>query len=107
MWTTMKKDVAKQHIALRDQLRKQFQDERISDVDFLYETAKLFKPITESTEKVLQKLPTTAQPTTVLTLPHVLALPPPPPPSPPVASSSSKKDYALINPDSDLDVELL
>jgi hypothetical protein len=104
----MKKDVAKQHIALRDQLRKQFQDERISDVDFLYETAKLFKPITESTEKVLQKLPTTVQPTTALTLPHVLALPPPPPPpSSPVASSSSKKDYALINPDSDLDVELL
>jgi hypothetical protein len=96
MWTTMKKDVAKQHIALRDQLRKHFQDERISDVKFLYESAKLFKPITESTEKMLQNLPTVpsvpAQPT-----------PPPPPPSP----VTSKKDYALINPDSGLDVELL
>jgi hypothetical protein len=92
MWTTMKKDVAKQHIALRDQLRKHFQDERISDVKFLYESAKLFKPITESTEKVLQKLPLT-----------VIAPPPPPPPSP----IASKKDYALINPDSGLDVELL
>ena len=29
MWTTMKKDVAKQHITLRDQLRKQFQDEKM------------------------------------------------------------------------------
>ena len=54
MWTTMKKDVAKQHITLRDQLREQFQDEKISDVDFLYESTKLFKPITESTEKMLE-----------------------------------------------------
>ena len=92
----MKKDVAKQHIALRDQLRKHFQDERISDVNFLYESAKLFKPITESTEKMLQNLPTVPPP--------VLAPPPPPPPPSPVAS---KKDYALINPDSGLDVELL
>ena len=53
----MKKDVAKQHITLRDQLRKQFQDEKISDVDFLYESTKLFKPITESAEKMLQKIP--------------------------------------------------
>ena len=100
----MKKDVAKQHITLRDQLRKQFQDEKISDVDFLYESTKLFKPITESTEKMLQKIP--------VVTPTALALPPIPQIpaiAPPVASSSSasKKDYALINPDSGLDVELL
>jgi len=102
----MKKDVAKQHITLRDQLRKQFQDEKISDVDFLYESTKLFKPITESTEKMLQKIPV-AQLTTT---PTALALPPIPQIpaiAPPVASSSSKKDYALINPDSGLDVEAL
>ena len=98
----MKKDVAKQHITLRDQLRKQFQDEKISDVDFLYESTKLFKPITESTEKMLEKIP--------VATPTALALPPIPQIpaiAPPVASSSSKKDYALINPDSGLDVELL
>ena len=68
----MKKDVAKQHITLRDQLRKQFQDEKRSDADFLYESTKLFKPITESTEKMLQKIPV-AQLTTT---PTALALPP-------------------------------
>ena len=107
MWTTMKKDVAKQHITLRDQLRKQFQDEKISDVDFLYESTKLFKPITESTEKMLQKIPVAQLQATT---PTALALPPIPQIpaiAPPVASSSSKKDYALINPDSGLDVEAL
>ena len=98
----MKKDVAKQHITLRDQLRKQFQDEKISDVDFIYESTKLFKPITESTEKMLQKIPVSTP--TALALPPILQIPAI---APPVASSSSKKDYALINPDSGLDVELL
>ena len=54
MWTPMKQDVAKQHIKLRDQLRKQFQDAQISDADFLYESEKLFKPITQTTEKALR-----------------------------------------------------
>lgn len=93
---TMKKDVAKKHIALRDQLRKQFQDKRVSDADFLYKSTKLFKPITESTEKVLEKFPTQQQ-QQQQALPALL----PPPPA------VTKQDYAVIDPDSGLDVESL
>jgi hypothetical protein len=116
----MKQDIAKQHVALRDQLRKQFQDTQISEADLFYESAKLFKPITESTEKALQKLPLPAPaPAPVLpalpaaaalpalaapALPVLSALPAPAAPPPPAAA---KPEYAVINPDAGLDVELL
>jgi len=107
----MKKDVAKQHVALRDKLRKQFQDERISDADFLYESKKLFHPITESTEKALQKQyqPPPQLPPSIH--PQQLALPAAAAAAPPqlqlAAASSKKKEYAVVDPDAGLDIELL
>ena len=47
MWTSMKDDIARQHIKIRNDLRKQFQQEQGSAADLLYESTRLFKPISK------------------------------------------------------------
>lgn len=95
MWMDMNDVIAKQHIELRNQLRKQFEHEQGSDADLLYESAKLFKPITESTEKIHKSLQQQQQ------------QPPPQPEASAAAVEPKEEEYALIDPDYGLDIEVL
>lgn len=83
--------IAKQHIALRNELRKQFEHDQGSDADLLYESAKLFKPITESTEKIQQTLQASQQPLQAESTEQL--------------DAASKPEYAIIDPDYGLDIE--
>ena len=100
MWTRMKDDTARQHIQIRDELRKHFQHEQGSDADLLYESAKLFKPITESTEKIQKALVTqqpVKQPMQEQTNDD----------DDDEVMEAAATDYSVVDPDYGLDVEAL
>lgn len=111
MWTSMKDDIARQHIKIRNDLRKQFQQEQGSAADLLYESTRLFKPITETTEKIKKAIvardavPVAAQP-----LPVAEAAAPAPPIAalPQVqAQAIAAAPYAIIDPDQGLDIQAI
>jgi hypothetical protein len=95
MWTVIKDNIAKQHIKLRDELRNQFEREQGSKADLLYESAKLIKPITESTEKIQKTL--LRQP-----IPPQQRIKEEPP-----LEAAAPPEYAVIDADYGLDIEVL
>ena len=101
MWSSMKHDVAKQHIQLRNELRKQFQREQGSDADLLYESKKLFKPIMETSENIKDALASASQ--AEQAQPKLKAIEQPEP----ALAIAAPPAYAIIDPDQGLDIETI
>ena len=99
MWANMKDKIAREHIQLRNELRQQFQREQGTQADLLYESSKLFKPITESTKKIEKALIESRkpEPEQIDHLTHKEEKQP----------MEIAPDYAIIDPDYGLDVEML
>jgi len=104
MWKQIQRNAA-EHVKLRDQIRKQFEMEKFGESELLYQSEKLFKPITESTKSAIEA---TASLITPALQPPQLALPQPQLSLPPIAPPrSKKKPSVIINPDVGLDIEEL